>query len=291
MEVMGPIGRVGVVMNTTKKSIGKVVDQLVKVVSGYGADVLVCGDLEDGIARDLVSEDVLVRDAEIVIALGGDGTILRAASLVQAASTPILGVNLGRLGFLADSAPDELEDAIGRLIRGNYHIDERLALEATVGETTAFSLNEFVIEKGVLARLIELKTWIGEVPVSSFWGNGLIVSTPTGSTSYSLSAGGPVLHPSLEAIVITPICPHSLSQRPLVIPADQQVCVQVAAEHADIILTADGQTVQYITPEDRVTIRRSDRRVRLINLQGLSFYELLRRKLDWNVASRIPRDK
>ena len=287
----GPVNRVGVVVNTTKKDIGKVVDQLVQLVSGHGADVLVCGDLGDGVSRDLVTEETLVRDSEIVIALGGDGTILRAASLVQAASTPILGVNLGRLGFLADSAPEELEDAIGRLIQGDYRIDDRLALEATVGETTAFSLNEIVIEKGVLARLIELKTWIGDVPVSSFWGNGLIVSTPTGSTSYSLSAGGPVLHPSLDSIIITPICPHSLSQRPLVVPADQQICVQVVAEHADIILTADGQTVKNMVAEDRVTIRRSERRVRLINLQGLSFYELLRRKLDWNVASRMPRDE
>ena len=287
----GPVNRVGVVVNTTKKDIGKVVDQLVQLVSGHGADVLVCGDLGDGVSRDLVTEETLVRDSEIVIALGGDGTILRAASLVQAVSTPILGVNLGRLGFLADSAPEELEDAIGRLIQGDYRIDDRLALEATVGETTAFSLNEIVIEKGVLARLIELKTWIGDVPVSSFWGNGLIVSTPTGSTSYSLSAGGPVLHPSLDSIIITPICPHSLSQRPLVVPADQQICVQVVAEHADIILTADGQTVKNMVPEDRVTIRRSERRVRLINLQGLSFYELLRRKLDWNVASRMPRDE
>ncbi len=287
----GPVNRVGVVVNTTKKDIGKVVDQLVQLVSGHGADVLVCGDLGDGVSWNLVSEETLVRDSEIVIALGGDGTILRAAGLVQAASTPILGVNLGRLGFLADSAPEELEDAIGRLIQGDYRIDDRLALEATVGETTAFSLNEIVIEKGVLARLIELKTWIGDVPVSSFWGNGLIVSTPTGSTSYSLSAGGPVLHPSLDSIIITPICPHSLSQRPLVVPADQQICVQVVAEHADIILTADGQTVKNMVPEDRVTIRRSERRVRLINLQGLSFYELLRRKLDWNVASRMPRDE
>jgi NAD+ kinase len=289
--VTGPVNRVGVVVNTTKKDIGKVVDQLVHLVSEHGADVLVCGDLGDGVSRDLVSEETLVRDSEIVIALGGDGTILRAAGLVQATSTPILGVNLGRLGFLADSAPEELEDAIGRLIQGDYRIDDRLALEAIVGETTAFSLNEIVIEKGVLARLIELKTWIGDVPVSSFWGNGLIVSTPTGSTSYSLSAGGPVLHPSLDSIIITPICPHSLSQRPLVVPADQQICVQVVAEHADIILTADGQTVKNMVPEDRVTIRRSERRVRLINLQGLSFYELLRRKLDWNVASRMPRDE
>lgn len=286
----GPVSRVGVVVNTTKTEIGPVVDQLVRLVKGHGADVLVHGELNDGVDRDVVSDAELVSDAEIVIALGGDGTILRAANLVRERSTPILGVNLGRLGFLADSAPEELEEAIGRLIQGDYRVDDRLALEASVGSTPFFSLNEIVIEKGVLARLIELKTWIGDVPVSAFWGNGLIVSTPTGSTSYSLSAGGPVLHPSLDSIIITPICPHSLSQRPLVVPADQQIFVEVVAEHADIILTADGQTVHNISPEDRVTIRRSDRRVRLINLQGLSFYELLRRKLDWNVVSRTPKE-
>tara|TARA_A100001037_G_scaffold284652_1_gene291238 strand:+ start:531 stop:1388 length:858 start_codon:yes stop_codon:yes gene_type:complete len=285
------VNRVGVVVNTTKSGIGRVVDQLCELVTRQGADVLVHGDLEDGIDRELVSKEQLAQDSEIVIALGGDGTILRAANLVRDSSTPILGVNLGRLGFLADSAPEQLEDAIERLLQGKYRISDRLALEATLGTTTAFSLNEIVIEKGVLARLIELKTWIGDVPVSSFWGNGLIVSTPTGSTSYSLSAGGPVLHPSLDSIIITPICPHSLSQRPLVVPADQQICVQVVAEHADIILTADGYTVQNMNPDDRVTVRRAERRVRLIDIQGLSFYELLRRKLDWNVVSRTPKDE
>ena len=285
-RVAGPVSRVGVVVNTTKKSIGGVVDQLTSVVSGHGAEVLVHGDPGDGVARDLVSTDELVSDSQILIALGGDGTILRAAQMVREVGTPILGVNLGRLGFLADSAPGDLEEAIGRLIQGSYQVDDRLALEASVGDKTAFSLNEIVIEKGVLARLIQLKTWIGDVPVSSFWGNGLIVSTPTGSTSYSLSAGGPVLHPSLDSLVITPICPHSLSQRPLVVPADQTVYVQVVAEHADIILTADGQTVHSVSPDDRVSIKRADKPVRLIDLQGLSFYELLRRKLDWNVVSR-----
>ena len=285
----GSVSRVGVVVNTTKKEIGRTVDQLRRLVSGHGAEILVCENPVSP-SKDQVSAETLVQEAEIVIALGGDGTILRAANLVQASSIPILGVNLGRLGFLADSAPEELEDAMRRLIDGDYGVEDRLALRATVGDVEAFALNEIVIEKGVLARLIELKTWVGDVPVSSFWGNGLIVSTPTGSTSYSLSAGGPVLHPSLDSFVITPICPHSLSQRPLVVPADQQVRVQVVAEHADFMLTADGQTVKDMTPEDRVTVCRSDRPVRLINLQGLSFYELLRRKLDWNVASRTPKD-
>jgi len=288
--VAGSVSRVGVVVNTTKEGIGSVVDQLAGLVTGHGAEVLIHGDPGDGVARELVSADALSDGADIVIALGGDGTILNAARLVRDASKPILGVNLGRLGFLADSAPEQLEDAIDRLIQGKYRVSDRLALQAEVGDVTAFSLNEIVIEKGVLARLIELKTWIGEEPVSSFWGNGLIVSTPTGSTSYSLSAGGPVLHPSLDSIIITPICPHSLSQRPLVIPANQQVCVEVVAEHADIIMTADGQTVKNVSPEDRVTIRQFSNRVRLIDLQGLSFYELLRRKLDWNVASRTPKE-
>jgi NAD+ kinase len=287
--VTGSVSRVGVVVNTTKKGIGATVDQLRKLVSGHGAEVLVwAGD--DKASGDCVSREKLVRESEIVIALGGDGTILRAAGMVHESSTPILGVNLGRLGFLADSAPGELEKAIARLIQGDYGVEDRLALKASVGDTVAFALNEVVIEKGVLARLIDIKTWIDDVSVSSFWGNGLIVSTPTGSTSYSLSAGGPVLHPSLDCFVITPICPHSLSQRPLVVPADQQVVVQVAAEHADIILTADGQTVKNMTPEDRVTICRSDRPVRLINLHGLSFYDLLRRKLDWSVGSRTPKE-
>jgi NAD+ kinase len=227
--------------------------------------------------------------SDVVAAMGGDGTILRAAALVEAHERPVLGVNLGRLNFLTDAAPQELDTILDRLVRGDYGIEKRLAIEARVGPTRAFALNEIVIEKTVLARMVQVKAWVGEAEVSSFFGNGLIVSTPTGSTAYSLSAGGPVVHPSIEALVVTPVCAHSLSLRPLIVPADQTVSVQVTAEAEEAMLTADGRTVMDIGRGDRVTVRRAPRPILLINLQGASFYQLLRRKLDWSVESREPR--
>ena len=221
-----------------------------------------------------------------MIALGGDGTILRAAELVVGRETPILGVNIGRLGFLAGAAPEELEESLQRLRKGRYQVEERMALEAEICGKKAFALNEIVIEKGVMARMVQVRTWISDAQISSFFGNGLIVATPTGSTSYSLSAGGPVVHPSLQGIVVTPICPHSLSLRPMVVPGDQSICVEVIAEHLDIMLTADGRTVSPVEPDTRVVVSRVPHPVRLINLRGLPFYQLLRRKLDWSLDRR-----
>ncbi len=281
------MNRIGVFANVTRDGMGRHVERLASLVSDRGVEVVLFEDLADVCAESshaFVDGATLAQQAELVIAMGGDGTLLRAAALVRETGTPILGVNLGRLGFLAGAAPDTLDRSLDRLTSGDYEVEERLALEAVADGKTAFSLNEFVIERGTLARIIQLTTRIDEELVSAFWGNGLIVSTPTGSTSYSLSGGGPVLHPSLEAVVITPLCPHALSQRPIVVPGHQTIEIEVFAEHQDIILTADGLTVTSLEPADRVTIRTADRPVRLVNLQGLSFYELLRTKLDWSLA-------
>lgn len=279
--------------NVTRDGIAAHVERIASLASARGVDVLLSSDLEElcpDVPHPFADGARLAEEADLVVALGGDGTILRAADLVCNTNTPILGVNLGRLGFLADSTPDVLDLSLERLIRGDYEVEKRLALEAELGDKRSFCLNEFVIERGAHARIIQLMTRIGDVQVSGFWGNGLIVSTPTGSTSYSLSGGGPVLHPSLTAMVVTPICPHSLSQRPLVVPADETIEIEVFAEHQDIILTADGRTMTNLASRDRVTIRRAPHPVRLVNLQGLSFYELLRTKLDWSLANPATED-
>jgi NAD+ kinase len=170
---------------------------------------------------------------------------------------------------------------------GDYSVEERIALSAQVGDRKAFALNEVVIERSVTARLVQVKMQIGDLPVSSFFGNGLILATPTGSTGYSLSAGGPIIHPSLSVLTATPICPHSLSLRPMVIPSDQSVSIRVVAEQSDeIMFSADGRTVCPLQFGESAIVQRASEPVRLINLRGLTFYDLLRRKLDWGLDRR-----
>jgi NAD+ kinase len=207
---------------------------------------------------------------------------------VGAAGIPILGVNLGRLGFLAEVGADELEGSLERLLKGDYRVEERMALEGRVWADGPpfFALNDVVIEKGACSRVVAIEAWVGDKRMSAFSGNGIAVATPVGSTGYSLSAGGPVVDPSMDAIILTPVCPHSLSMRPVIVPGNQVVRVRVRAAHSELILASDGVTGAPLKPGDEISVRRADHKVKLINLKGLSFYELLSRKLDWSLNGR-----
>lgn len=282
--------RVGILSNPTQDGIAQYVIFLAEQFAQRGASVLLSDDLLPVCqtqAGTFLDREEVAQQADILVAMGGDGTILRAAALVQNWGTPILGVNLGRLGFLAGAEPGELEDGLDCLLSGNYAVDARMALIAQVGEKRIFALNEVVVERAVSARMVQVKTWIGDATVSSFWGNGLILATPTGSTSYSLSAGGPIVHPDLDALILTPISPHSLTLRPLVVPGNQTVVVEVAAHHSEIVWSTDGRTVGQLQLEEKIVIQKAPNPVRLINLQGLSFYDVLRRKLDWSLDRRM----
>ena len=278
--------RIGIVANARVPNVGRAIGDFIGLAEAAGLQVRLAEELESVCSGSTCPVPELFKQSDVIVAMGGDGTILRAAALARSTGVPILGVNMGRLGFLAGAAPEELEEGVGLLKEGRYEVEDRMALEAEMGGQSTFALNEVVIEKGVTAQMIQVKTSVEEAQISSLFGNGVIVSTPTGSTGYSLSAGGPVLHPSLKAMVLTPICPHSLTQRPLVIPGDQSISVEVIAEHTDIMLTTDGHTVGPLKRRERVVIRPAPEPVRLINLQGLSFYSLLRRKLDWSLDRR-----
>lgn len=283
---------IGILSNPTQAGIAEPVVHLTEQFAKRGASVSVADDLKplfggNFSAGQFCPKEDLVEQADVVVAMGGDGTILRAAAWVQNQVTPILGVNLGRLGFLAGAEPGELEEGIDRLLAEDYTVESRMALIAQVGDQRVFALNEVVVERAVSARMVHVKTWVDDANVSSFWGNGLILATPTGSTSYSLSTGGPIVHPDMDALILTPVCPHSLTLRPLVIPSDQTVAVQVSAVHSEIVWSTDGRTVGEIQPEERMLVQKAPHPVRLINLQGLSFYDVLRRKLDWSLDRRM----
>ncbi|HUL38126.1 MAG TPA: NAD(+)/NADH kinase [Thermodesulfobacteriota bacterium] len=225
-------------------------------------------------------------DAEMIIVLGGDGTLLSVARQVWNKNIPILGVNLGGLGFLTEITLDELYRVLERVLQGDFEINEREVLNAAVirrGDRIAeFTvLNDAVINKGALARIIDLETTINGEYLSTFRSDGLIISTPTGSTAYNLSAGGPIVYPSLHTIIITPICPHTLTIRPIIIPDDVKIRALLKSRSEEVLLTLDGQKGFTLEFEDVVEVGKAEGRILLIKSPYRHYFELLREKLKW----------
>jgi NAD+ kinase len=225
---------------------------------------------------------------EMLIVLGGDGTLLSASRLVADAhrDVPIFGVNLGSLGFMAEVSLDELYDNLEKAIAGKLGTEDRIMLTASVlrdGKrlTRYRVLNDAVINKGALARMMELKVSVDDGHLTTLRADGLIIATPTGSTAYSLSAGGPIVHPTLHCFVITPICPHTLSNRPIAVPDNVVVTVCLTSPSEDVLLTLDGQIGFALMPNDVVEIKKSRFKMKLIKHPTKSYYEILRTKLKW----------
>jgi NAD+ kinase len=224
--------------------------------------------------------------ADLIIVLGGDGTLLSMARLVEGKDVPILGVNLGSLGFMTEVTIAELFPVLDDVLTGHYSISERVMLNCHVhrqGERIAQAavLNDVVINKGALARIIEMEAYIDGVYVNTFRADGLIIATPTGSTAYSLAAGGPILYPNLEALIINPICPFTLTNRPLVIPDTVKIEVVLVKENEDVMVTLDGQVGVALRYRDVIEIRKAETRLKLIECPGKNYFEILRTKLKW----------
>ncbi len=221
---------------------------------------------------------------DLVITVGGDGTLLGAARALASSGVPLLGINLGRLGFLADVSSDTIETLLEPILAGDFDAEERFLLSAWVnGSPPVLALNDVVIHKWNMARMIELETFIDGVFVNRQRGDGIIVSTPTGSTAYALSGGGPLIHPALDAIALVPICPHTLSNRPLVVTGTSRIEIraQSRADQGHIIVTCDGQTDVFLTSESHVLIERGPHPIRLLHPKGHNHFEILRAKLGW----------
>jgi NAD+ kinase len=226
---------------------------------------------------------------DLIVVLGGDGTLLSVARLVEGKDVPILGVNLGSLGFLTEVTVAELFPVLEEVLAGNFTVSERVRLHCQVhrqGERIAQAvvLNDVVINKGALARIIEMETYVDGIYVNTFRADGLIIATPTGSTAYSLAAGGPILYPNLEALIINPICPFTLTNRPLVIPDSVKIQVILIKENEDVLVTLDGQVGVALRYRDVIEIRKSETRLRLIECPGKNYFEILRTKLKWGDA-------
>lgn len=218
------------------------------------------------------------------LSLGGDGTLLRAAQLAMAADVPLLGINLGRLGFLAETEPDDLEAALQQLLRGDYTLDERATLLVTVpGIDTWYGLNDAVISRGGYARLITIHTLVDGEETGCYMADGVIVATPTGSTGYSLSAGGPIVSPHVDCMVITPVCAHSLQHRPAVVPGNAEIVIELEADDVAASLQVDGQSCTVLRRGQRVELRRDPRSVKLVRLKDMQFFNVVRHKLvEWS---------
>jgi len=249
---------------------------------------------EEGI-RDLLPgahplrEEAGEGELDLLLTFGGDGTLLRGARLVAREGTPVLGVNLGYLGFLTSVAPEELGAALERIGAGDYLLDRRFTLDVSVIHdgvpgTPYLALNDAVLHKGGFARVIRLAIYMGDdeaEAVATYSADGIILSTPTGSTAYSLSAGGPIVVPTVECILATPISPHTLAVRPLVVPASTTISVEVLSPSEEMILTIDGQEGAALQPGDMVRVQRGEAVVPLVRLRGQTFFSTLRRKLHW----------
>ncbi|HYW11969.1 MAG TPA: NAD(+)/NADH kinase [Longimicrobium sp.] len=226
-------------------------------------------------------------DLDLLLTLGGDGTLLRGARMVVLAGVPVLGINLGHLGFLTSAPRDEVESALAHWLAGEFAIDTRMVLAVHVegadgvAGKTHLALNDAVLHKGGGGRVIRLSMRAMHDVVGSYSADGIILATPTGSTAYSLSAGGPIVSPSVDCIIATPICPHTLGVRPLVLPAHETVTVEVLSPSEELILTIDGQQNEHLVPGQKVVARRADQPVRLVRFAGQSFFQTLRRKLKW----------
>ena len=224
---------------------------------------------------------------DLAIVFGGDGSILRAARQMGHQQRPVLGVNLGRLGFLADIQAEHMVAEIGKILDGDFQTENRLLLHAEIMRKgrivhSASAFNDVIVSKGELARMIEFETYLDGEFVHSIRGDGIIIASPTGSTAYALSAGGPILHPALEAIAVVPICPHTLSNRPIVFSSDSIVEIlvtRIADQHAHA--TFDGQSTFTLEDNDRVYVRRSETEVELLHPSGRSHFEVMRIKLHW----------
>jgi NAD+ kinase len=254
-------------------------------------DIALC--VEDGVRGMLPSaNDFVPGEFDLLLTFGGDGTLLRGARMVAPHHTPVLGVNLGRLGFLTSISPAELAQSLDRVQRGDYVLDPRFTLEARIeGSDDAYvALNDAVLHKGGFARVIRLALYVGdeteEEEVGAYSADGIIIATPTGSTAYSLSASGPIVVPSVESILATPICPHTLAVRPLVLPATTRIAVELRSSSESVMLTVDGQEGEMLRQGDRLIVRRGAATVPLVRFEGQSFFSTLRRKLHWSIEGR-----
>ena len=279
MKTLGVVGHQGY------DDLAEILGRLVSLAPALGLSVAFERELFEvaHAGRELESP----RGLDCLLALGGDGTLLRAARWLDGAPVPILGVNMGRLGFLTSCAATDLEDALRRYASGAFTAERRMGIEARLLDADGTererlrALNDIVLHKSGFARVLRLNVAIDGEPIGLYSADGVVISTPTGSTAYSLSAGGPVVVPTVESILVTPVSPHTLAMRPLLLPPTAEVRVQADDAPEELLVTADGQVGSTFSSGQTLVVRRADAPVHIVRFEGGSFFSVLRRKLGW----------
>lgn len=282
---------IGVIVKPNITSAWPVVDELSRWSAARNIELMAEEAarkfIKDGIT--FTTREEMAERADLIIVLGGDGTMLATSRMLGGRTVPVIGVNFGLLGYLTEFSVEELFPMLDRVLEGKFGLDVRTRLETKVlrnGQVIASGtvLNDVVVNKSALARIIDLECWINEQLVNRFRADGLIISTPTGSTAYSLSAGGPLIHPKMHAMAITPICPHTLSNRPLVIPDELPVeLVLMTPPREEVTLTLDGQIGFALKCNDRISVRKSEHCFNLIKSPNKNYFQILHEKMGWGV--------
>jgi NAD+ kinase len=283
--------RIGIIANVRKELTKGVVEEIMNWAGENGFDFLLCEELIPlvGHKEKSLTKAELGKVSDVLISLGGDGTMLASARAVGEHQTPILGINLGGVGFLTEINCDDLTKTLNKLKQGDYFIEKRMVLQSEVdgaGKLDQYALNDVVLDKGEVARLFLMHLYVQDEFICSYSADGLIVSTPTGSTAYCLAAGGPIINPRLNAIIVSPICPHTLASRPIVFSENEtlKVVVELSSRHA--VLTIDGQVAFNLKSGSSVSIRKAEHSVNLIKFRDRSFYDILRTKLHWGARPK-----
>lgn len=279
---------IGITANIDKDQVRKFIPDVLKWLKRKNVSFFV----EEKLARflNLPENDFaqaklenFCQKCQMVVSFGGDGTILSTVRAIGKSGIPILGVKIGGMGFLAELTPEEFYEDFEEILAGRYQIVERMVLQAELKSESdkVYALNDFVMDKGAVSRVVAIKTYINDEFLNNYIGDGIIISTPTGSTAYSLAANGPILLPSMDAIIINPINPHSLGARPVVIPGDCEVKIEIVSSPQSVLLSVDGQVFKELSPGQTARFKKGDYRVRLVTHGGRSFYDVLRAKLNW----------
>ncbi len=289
---------IGIIANITKESVLDVVSSFTSKLRKEKIDYLLTnsifeetGKLKLKIDKDSISEDdELYKKSDIIISIGGDGTMLATAYKAHIFNKPVLGLNLGKLGFLVQTDVAQMDSVIDLIKKKNYTIEERMVLSGIciahqTGELIA--VNDLVIEKGGWPKMIELTAWVDDEYVTTFSADGLIIATPTGSTGYSLSTGGPIVAPTAKAITLSPISPHSLTVRPIVLSSEQVIKLKADSPYKDVQVSCDGQRVYNFPPPLEIIIKKSDRSLKLIKTSLTTYFGTLRNKLLWGIDVRV----
>lgn len=279
--------RVGIIANRAKWEALQFAQEMIAYLGERDCEARLERDCAPLIGRDdLAASDEELASCDFLMTLGGDGTILAASHIAARCGTPILGVHMGHFGFISEARPQDFPSALDDVLEGRYKIEERVMVRGKVHRNgrdvfSAVGLNDAVISKGAKARMLHIETAFGDDVLATYPADGVIVATPTGSTAYALSAGGPLIGPTVEALLVAPICPHTLSARPIVIPIDETVTLTVRGDGGEVLFIVDSTDVFHLESGDRVEVRRAECTTRILTLGLTSFYRKVRQRLLW----------